>query len=327
MSNTSNTDSPKLLDVVRGKIRLKHYSIRTEQAYVDWVKRFILHFDKQHPKDLGAHHVEQFLTHLAVKSKVSASTQNQAKSALLFLYKEVLGLELPWLDDVEQAKAPKRLPVVLTKEEVKSILDQLEGTNHLIVSLLYGTGMRILEALRLRVKDIDFSRKEILIRDGKGYKDRVTMLPASLVEPLKQHLLKVQSLHEQDLAAGFGEVFMPMALDKKYPNGGRSWSWQYVFPSVKLSIDPKSNKTRRHHTDEKTIQRAVKKAVKLSGITKLGTPHTLRHSFATHLLESGYDIRTVQELLGHSDVSTTMIYTHVLNKGGRGVSSPLDNFV
>jgi integron integrase len=326
MLNTSTADSPKLLDIVRGKIRLKHYSIRTEQAYVDWIKRFILHFDKQHPKDLGAQHVEQFLTYLAVKSKVSASTQNQAKSALLFLYKEVLGLALPWLDDVEQAKAPKRLPVVLTKEEVKAVLHQLEGTNHLIVSLLYGTGMRILEALRLRVKDIDFARKEILIRDGKGYKDRVTMLPDALVAVLKTHIAKVKALHEQDLAEGYGEVYMPMALAKKYPSAARDWAWQYVFPSKRLSVDPRSEdeKVRRHHVQGQAIQRAVRQAVRDAGITKLATPHTLRHSFATHLLEGGYDIRTVQELLGHSDVSTTMIYTHVLNKGGRGVSSPLD---
>lgn len=326
MATTSNYDSPKLLDVVRGKIRLKHYSIRTEQAYVDWIKRFILHFDKQHPKDLGASEVEGFLTHLAVVGKVSASTQNQAKSALLFLYKEVLGAELPWLNDVQQAKTPKRLPVVLSKDEVAGILARLEGTHHLVVSLLYGTGMRILEALRLRVKDIDFERKEILIRDGKGFKDRVTMLPVSLVKPLQAHLAKVKSLYEADLTEGYGEVYLPYALAKKYPYAARDWSWQYVFPSGKLSVDPRSedNKTRRHHVQDQAIQRAVRQAVVDSGITKAATPHTFRHSFATHLLENGYDIRTVQELLGHSDVSTTMIYTHVLNKGGRGVGSPLD---
>lgn len=273
---------------------------------------------------MGVVEVEAFLTHLAVARNVSASTQNQAKSALLFLYKEVLEMELPWLDNVTQAKAPKRMPVVLNKQEVQGLLNRLDGTMWLIASLLYGSGLRVMEALRLRVKDVDFVKREILVREGKGFKDRVTMLPAALLEPLKQHLLKVQALHEEDLAAGFGEVFMPMALDKKYPNGGRDWSWQYVFPSVKRSIDPLSNVIRRHHADEKTVQRAVKKAAKAANITKLATPHTLRHSFATHLLEGGYDIRTVQELLGHSDVSTTMIYTHVLNKGGRGVSSPLD---
>ncbi len=323
--NTS-IEPPKLLDQVRGKIRLKHYSIRTEQAYVDWIKRYILHFDKQHPKDLGAAEVEQFLTHLAVVGKVAASTQNQAKSALLFLYKEVLGLELPWLDDVERAKAPKRLPVVLTPQEVQAILKQLQGTNHLVVSLLYGTGMRILEVLRLRVKDVDFARREILIRDGKGFKDRVTMLPVSVIEPLKVHLERVKSLHEQDLQAGYGAVYMPNALDKKYPYAAREWAWQYVFPSQKLSVDPRSEDavTRRHHVQDQAIQRAVRQAVRDAGIAKPATPHTFRHSFATHLLESGYDIRTVQELLGHSDVATTMIYTHVLNKGGKGVSSPLD---
>lgn len=322
--NTSNTEPPKLLDRVRGKIRLKHYSIRTEQAYVDWIKRYILFFDKRHPKDLGAHEVEQFLTHLAVERRVSASTQNQAKSALLFLYKEVLAIDLPWLDNVERAKAPKRLPVVLTPAEIQKILAQLDGTNLLITSLLYGTGMRILEALRLRVKDVDFSRKEILIRDSKGYKDRVTMLPLALVAPLQDHLKRVNALHEKDLSEGYGTVYMPFALNKKYPYAERDWTWQYVFPSAKLSMNPRSGETRRHHIQDQVIQRAVRQAVVDANLTKPATPHTFRHSFATHLLESGYDIRTVQELLGHSDVSTTMIYTHVLNKGGRGVSSPLD---
>jgi integron integrase len=321
--NTS-IEPPKLLDQVRDKIRLKHYSIRTEQAYTDWIKRYIFHFNKRHPKDLGANEVEQFLTYLAVEGNVAASTQNQAKSALLFLYKEVLGEALPWLDDIEQAKVPKRLPVVLSKEEVQAILRQLNGTHHLIVSLLYGTGMRILEGLRLRVKDIDFARKEILIRDGKGYKDRVTMLPVSLVTPLKKHLDKVKALHDEDLAKGYGAVYMPQALGKKYPNAARDWAWQYVFPSAKLSVDPRSGETRRHHVQDQAIQRAVRQAVRDAGITKLATPHTFRHSFATHLLEGGYDIRTVQELLGHSDVATTMIYTHVLNRGGQGVASPLD---
>lgn len=330
MVTTSNLDlqaePPKLLDQVRGKIRLKHYSIRTEQAYVDWIRRFILHFGKRHPSELGAVEVEAFLTHLAVAGRVAASTQNQAKSALLFLYKEVLRIELPWLDNVENAKRPERLPVVLTQAEVQKILAHLEGTHHLIVSLLYGTGMRILEALRLRVQDIDFARKEILIRDGKGFKDRVTMLPAKLVLPLKTHLEKVKILHEEDLANGFGAVHLSYALDKKYPYAARDWIWQYVFPSGKLSVDPRSVDavTRRHHVQDQAVQRAVRQAVVTAGITKAATPHTFRHSFATHLLESGYDIRTVQELLGHSDVKTTMIYTHVLNKGGRGVSSPLD---
>ena len=315
---------PKLLDQVVAKMRVKHYSLRTEKTYIDWIKRYIWHFDKRHPKDMGAAEVEVFLTHLAVDRNVSASTQNQAKSALLYLYKEVLGVELPWLDNVTQAKVPQRMPVVLTQAEVQAVLSRMDGTMWLIASLLYGSGLRIMEALRLRVKDVDFAQREILVREGKGFKDRVTMLPMSLVEPLKAHLLKVQVLHNDDLNAGHGEVFMPMALDRKYPSGGKSWSWQYCFPSVKLSVDPRSKVIRRHHADEKTVQRAVKKAVKLAGIVKLATPHTLRHSFATHLLAGGYDIRTVQELLGHSDVATTMIYTHVLNKGGRGVGSPLD---
>ncbi|MDO9204285.1 integron integrase [Methylotenera sp.] len=325
MQITSNqTQPPKLLDQVAAKMRVKHYSVRTEKSYIDWIKRYILHFNKRHPKDMGAVEVEEFLTHLAVARNVSASTQNQAKSALLYLYKEVLGVELPWLDNVTQAKVPQRLPVVLTQAEVQAVLSRMDGTMWLIASLLYGSGLRIMEALRLRVKDIDFARREILVREGKGFKDRVTMLPASLVEPLKAHLLKVQTLHKDDLNAGHGEVFMPMALDRKYPNAGKDWNWQYCFPSVKLSVDPRSKVIRRHHADEKTVQRAVKKAVNLTGIVKLATPHTLRHSFATHLLTGGYDIRTVQELLGHADVATTMIYTHVLNKGGRGVSSPLD---
>lgn len=322
--NTSLPSSPKLLDQVRGKIRLKHYSIRTEQAYVDWIKRFILHNGKKHPNELGAEEVEAFLTHLAVQGRVAASTQNQAKSALLFLYREVLGDELPWLDNVEQAKTPKRLPVVLTREEVQKVLSQLEGQHRLAAGLLYGAGLRILECLRLRVKDVDFARKEILVRDGKGFKDRVTMLPQSLVPVLQQHLERVKALHEQDLQAGYGAVFLPNALDRKYPNAAREWGWQYVFPSANLSTDPRSGEVRRHHVQDQAVQRAVKQAVRNAGLVKPATPHTFRHSFATHLLEGGYDIRTVQELLGHSDVSTTMIYTHVLNKGGRGVASPLD---
>jgi integron integrase len=326
-SDNSPTNPPKLLDQVRNKIRLKHYSIRTEQAYTDWVRRFILHFDKKHPREMGAVEVEQFLTYLAVQGRVAASTQNQARCALLFLYREVLEIKLPWLENVEQAKTPKRLPVVLNRDEVQAILSRLTGTQWLITSLLYGTGMRILEGLRLRVQDVDMKRREILIRDGKGFKDRVTMLPASLVATLQAHLIKVRELHETDLAQGFGAVYLPYALDRKYPNAPKEWAWQYVFPAAKLSTDPRSGAVRRHHVQEQAIQRAVKQAVRDAGLTKAATPHTFRHSFATHLLEGGYDIRTVQELLGHSDVSTTMIYTHVLNKGGRGVVSPLDQLV
>jgi integron integrase len=315
---------PKLLEQVVARLRVKHYSLRTEQIYVDWIKRFVWFHGKRHPKDMGAAEIEAFLTNLAVERSVSASTQNQAKSALLFLYKEVLQIELPWLDNVTQAKAPKRLPVVMTQNEVRTVLARLDGTVWLICSLLYGSGLRIMECLRLRVKDVDFERCEILVREGKGFKDRVTMLPVSLVQLLKQQLERVKTLHEEDLLKGYGDVFMPMALDAKYPKAGKSWNWQYIFPSRNLSVDPRSGVVRRHHSDEKVIQRAVKKAVSAAEITKLATPHTFRHSFATHLLQSGYDIRTVQELLGHSDVSTTMIYTHVLNKGGKGVVSPLD---
>ena len=315
---------PKLLDQVRDKLRVKHYSIRTEESYVGWIKRYIYFHDKRHPKNMGARDIEAFLTHLAVQGKVAAATQNLAKSALLFLYREVLEIQLPWLDNITQAKAPKRLPVVLTVSEVQAVLSRLTGTHALIASLLYGGGMRLMEAVRLRVKDVEFARHEILVREGKGFKDRVTMLPEAVVAPLKAHLAKVKALHNEDLAQNYGEVYLPFALDKKYSNAGCEWKWQYIFPSKKLSVDPRSGKTRRHHLDEKGVQRAVKQAVRDAELTKPATPHTLRHSFATHLLQSGYDIRTVQELLGHSDVSTTMIYTHVLNKGGRGVVSPLD---
>ena len=316
--------SPRLLEQVVDRLRVKHYSLRTEKSYVDWIKRFIWFHGKRHPKEMGAPEVEAFLSHLAVERNVSASTQNQAKSALLFLYKEVLQVELPWLDKVTQAKAPKRMPVVMTRDEVQAVLARMDGTVWLIASLLYGSGLRIMECLRLRVKDVDFGRREILVREGKGAKDRVTMLPATLVQALQEHLAKRRRLYEDDLAKGMAEVYLPDALARKYPNAATEWAWQYVFPSGSYSVDPRSGRERRHHIDEKLLQRAMKKAVAASGVVKLATPHTLRHSFATHLLEGGYDIRTVQELLGHSDVSTTMIYTHVLNKGGRGVASPLD---
>jgi integron integrase len=324
-ANTPSAPTPpKLLDQVRNKIRVKHYSIRTETQYLQWIKRFILFHGKRHPKDMGAAEVEAFLSHLAVEGNVSASTQNQALSALLFLYREVLAIELPWLDDVVRAKKPQRLPSVLNRAEVSLVLERMEGTYSLMARLLYGTGMRLMECCRLRVKDIDFGQREILIRDGKGAKDRVTMLPETLISDLQAHLVKRRRLYEDDLNKGMAEVFLPDALERKYPNAPNEWAWQYVFSSGSYSIDPRSGRERRHHIDEKLLQRAMKKAVTASGITKFATPHTLRHSFATHLLEGGYDIRTVQELLGHSDVSTTMIYTHVLNKGGRGVVSPLD---
>ncbi len=317
-------ERPRLLDQVRDRVRFKHYSIRTEQTYVEWVRRFVVFSGLRHPREMGRAEVEGFLTHLAVAGRVSASTQNQAKSALLFLYKEVLGLELPWLDGIESAKRPARLPVVLTEAEVEAVLAPLAGTTGLILRLLYGTGMRIMECLRLRVKDVDFERREILIRDGKGAKDRVTMLPARLALPLREHLVRVKSLHEADRAAGVAGVYLPFALARKYPHADREWVWQYVFPSRGLSVDPRSGVRRRHHAHETAVQRAMRQAMRDAGIAKAATPHTLRHSFATHLLDAGYDIRTVQELLGHADVSTTMIYTHVLNRGGRGVASPLD---
>lgn len=315
---------PRLLDQVREQIRLKHYSIRTERVYCEWARRFIRFHHYRHPAEMGAAEVEAFLSHLAITGNVSASTQNQALAALVFLYKHVLSVDLPWLANVVRAKKPQRLPVVLSIDEVQRILAQLQGDIGLIASLLYGSGMRLMEVMRLRIKDVDFVRREILIRDGKGMKDRVTVLPQRLVEPLKQHLTLVRAMHSAELQAGRGDVYLPFALARKYPKAPWEWGWQYVFPAARPSTDPRSGKVRRHHFDEKRVQRAFKLAVKAADIEKLATPHTLRHSFATHLLESGQDIRTVQELLGHADVKTTMIYTHVLNRGGLAVLSPLD---
>jgi len=314
----------RLLGRMREALRVRHYSIRTERAYVDWVRRFIRFHDRRHPARLGAVEVQAFLTHLAVERSVASPTQNQAKAALLFLYREVLGLQLPWLDEIVGAKLSRHLPVVLTPSEVRALLGQLSGTMELVAALLYGTGARLLEALRLRVKDVEFERREIVIRDGKGAKDRVTVLPENLVLPLQQHLAGVKRVHLRDLAAGFGDVWLPDALDLKYPNAGRTWGWQWVFPSTVRSVDPRNGAAHRHHLNETTVQKAIAGAARRAGIVKPCSPHVLRHSFATHLLQAGYDIRTVQELLGHSDVKTTMIYTHVLNRGGRGVRSPLD---
>ncbi len=322
--NQAALNPPRLLDQVREAIRLRHYSIRTEQAYTDWIKRFILFHGKRHPREMGAAEVERFLTHLAVEGRVAASTQNQALSALLFLYRTVLKVDLPWLGEMTRAKRPGRLPVVLTVEEVRRVLARIDGQQGLMADLLYGAGLRLLECVRLRVKDLDFEMRQITVRDGKGEKDRMTMLPQSVPEPLRAHLEKVKVLHAHDLEEGFGEVYLPYALDRKYPDASREWGWQYVFPAAGRSVDPRSGKERRHHVDEQTLQRAMKKAVRAAGLTKPASCHTLRHSFATHLLQSGYDIRTVQELLGHQDVATTMIYTHVLNRGGSGVISPLD---
>jgi integron integrase len=317
-------DKPRLLDRVRNVIRCKHYSIRTEHTYVDWIKRYIYFHHKQHPEEMGEEHISAFLTHLAVDRKVAGSTQNQALCALVFLYREVLKKEIGTFEDFIRAKRPQKLPVVFTREEVKQVLLQLDGVRWLLGQLLYGAGLRVMECVRLRIKDVDFGYDQIVVRDGKGNKDRVTMLPAIIGEGLQRHLQKVKKIHELDLNAGFGAVYLPYALERKYRNANRSWSWQYVFPAARRSIDPRSGVERRHHISENVPQRAVRKAIRNSGIAKAGSCHSLRHSFATHLLEAGYDIRTVQELLGHKDVSTTMIYTHVLNKGGKGVKSPGD---
>jgi integron integrase len=314
----------KLLDRLRHACRVRHYSIRTEDAYHDWCRRFILFHGKRHPQEMGAAEINQFLTHLAVAGHVAASTQNQAFSALLFLYKTVLEVDPGRIAGVVRAARPKRLPVVLTRDEVRRVLAELDGTYLLMARLLYGSGLRLLECLRLRVKDLDFARRELTVREGKGDKDRVTLLPESLEPDLLDHLQKVRRLHEKDLADGFGAVYLPHALAAKLPQAATEWKWQYVFPSSQMSTDPRTGATRRHHAHESSLSRAITEAVRRSGIGKRATSHSLRHSFATHLLEAGYDIRTVQELLGHDDVSTTMIYTHVLNRGGRAVKSPLD---
>jgi integron integrase len=314
----------KLLDRVRETIRRKHYSIRTEKSYVAWIRRYILFHNKRHPQEMGRAEIEAFLTYLAVERKVSASTQNQAFSALLILYRDVLNKNLDFPIDSVRAKRPKRLPTVLTKEEVSKIIGCLSSLPQLMAKLLYGSGLRLMECVRLRIKDIDFAQHQIIVRDGKGMEDRVTMLPASLVLPLKEHLQRVKRLHEKDLARGYGSVYLPFALERKYPNANREWIWQYVFPSARLAKDTRSGIVRRWHMSDRSLQKAVNIAARLAGINKHVGCHTFRHSFATHLLQNGYDIRTVQELLGHKDVKTTMIYTHVLNRGGLAVRSPID---
>ncbi len=319
-----STQSVRLLDQVRMQCRVRHYSLRTERAYVSWCRRFVLANGKRHPRDMGADEVAAFLSQLAMRDDVASSTQNQALSALLFLYRKVLKVDLPWMDSVVRAKRPKRLPVVLSHEELTRLLAALEGPHWLMAALLYGTGMRLLECLRLRLKDIDFDRSEICVRQGKGAKDRRVPLPRKLSEPLKARIERVCILHCQDLAAGFGRVWLPNALAKKYLSAPTEVGWQYLFPSNRLSPDPRTGQMRRHHVDEAVLQRAIKNARIRAGIVKPATCHTLRHSFATHLLEAGHDIRTVQELMGHKDVTTTQIYTHVLGRGANGVLSPLD---
>ncbi|MCJ7587414.1 MAG: integron integrase [Candidatus Aminicenantes bacterium] len=316
---------PKLLDRLREALRSRHYSRRTEQTYCQWVRRFIFFHNVRHPAEMAEPEINAFLTHLAVKEKVSASTQNQALSALLFLYRHVIGREVGELGDVIRARKPRRLPVVMTRDEVKPVLSSLSGDKWLMASLMYGAGLRLMECLRLRIQDIDFSRNEILVRDGKGAKDRITMLPESLKGPLQDHLKRVKEVHDRDLAAGWGRVLMPDALDRKYPNAPKEWRWQWVFPQDNRWRNHETGEEGRHHVHESIIQKAVSGAVKKAGLVKRATCHTFRHSFATHLIESGYDIRTVQELLGHKDVKTTMIYTHVLNRGGKGVKSPVDD--
>jgi integron integrase len=314
----------KLSDVIHNVIRRKHYSIRTEKTYISWIRRFIAFHNMRHPRDMGKEEIEAFLTHLAVERKVSSSTQNQAFNAILFLYRDVLEINIIDNLNAVRAKRPERVPVVMCHEEAMNVIGSLSGTYRLMALLLYGSGLRLMECVRLRVKDVDFSMNQVIVHDGKGKKDRVVMLPETVKTPLKDHLIRVKALHEYDLSRGYGCVYLPFALEKKYPNSSKQWMWQYVFPADEVSSDPRSGETRRHHLHPYSLQRAVKKAVLISDIHKPIGCHTFRHSFATRLLENGYDIRTVQELLGHKNVNTTMIYTHVMNKGALAVKSPVD---
>lgn len=313
-----------LFDSIREACRLRHYSIRTEQQYVHWAKRFILYHGKRHPSELGATAIESFLSDLALRKQVAASTQNQALSAIVFLYREVLRHDPGWIEGMVRAKQPQKLPVVLSEAEVQRLLARLQGVKWIMAALLYGSGLRLMECLRLRIKDVDLDMRQILVREGKGGKDRRTVLPERVIPALEAHIAQVRLLHRSDLASGFGAVYLPHALARKYPNAAREWAWQYLFPAAHRSVDPRTGAERRHHVDETVLQRAVKQAVREACIEKPASCHSLRHSFATHLLQAGYDIRTIQELLGHEQLSTTMIYTHVLNRGGRGVLSPFD---
>ena len=320
-----STKQKKLLDQVRDVLRTKHYSYRTEQTYIEWIKRFILFHGKRHPKDMGAQEVQAYITYLATERNIASSTQNQALSAIAFLYKHVLQKDLALAMDLVRPSRPERVPTVLSHQEAMAVLDKMTGVTQLMAKLLYGSGLRITECLRLRVKDLDFGNHQLIVRDGKGEKDRATILPGSLYEDLQAHLQIVKAIHQRDIKEGFGETFLPYALERKYPNALKEFSWQYVFPASVRSVDPLSKRTKRHHLDATVLQRAIRQAAQLAGINKPVTPHTFRHSFATHLLQNGYDIRTVQELLGHKDVKTTMIYTHVLQRGGLAVKSPLDS--
>lgn len=326
LDNPACPREPRLFDQVRDMLRRKHYSYQTEKVYLYWIRHYIYFHNKRHPLDMAEREVAAFLTYLAVKRRVSASTQNQALNAILFLYKQVLGRDIGLIQGVVRAKRPERLPVVLTVAEAQEVIGRLSGREWLMACLMYGAGLRVMECLRLRVKDVDFGLNQIVVRDGKGGKDRVTTLPAAVIPALRQRIEEVKRVREGDLADGYGEVSLPHALDRKYPNAARELAWWYVFPSSARSVDPYSKRIKRHHLDDSVIQRAVKQAVRAAGLSKPVTCHTFRHSFATHLLAAGHDIRTIQELLGHQDVRTTMIYTHVLGKGAQGVSSPLDNW-
>jgi integron integrase len=317
--------SPKLIDQVRHYLRVRHYAIKTEKTYVAWIKRYIYYHGKRHPKDMGVREIEAFLTHLAVNLNVAASTQNQAFNALLFLYKHILRREIKEPINAFRAKRPTLVPTVMTTDETGRLLSAMQGTQQLMAKLIYGSGLRLMECVRLRVKDLDFGLSQVVVRNGKGFKDRVTILPENLQTLMKTQLEYARRLHENDLNKGFGTVHLPYALARKYPNAQKEWIWKFVFPSRTLSIDPRSGKKQRHHLHESSVQKAVRKAAKTVGILKHVTCHTLRHSFATHLLQQGYDIRTIQDLLGHKDVSTTMIYTHVIKKGGMAVRSPVDS--
>jgi len=317
----------KLLDQMRAELRYRHFSIRTEKSYLGWIKRFIHFHQKRHPEEMGESEIKQFVNWLAYQGNVSASTQNQALCSILFLYKNVLKHDVVWIDNIKWAKRPKRLPVVFSEAEIRKIMLLLEGVHKLVAKIMYGSGLRLSECVSLRIQDLDFDYQQIIVRNAKGERDRATILPESLTDPLRDQIEKVRLIHNDDLKNGLGTVYLPYAIERKFPNASREYIWQYLFPSKTVSLDPRSGRKRRHHIHLDSVQRMIRKAVRQSGIRKRGSSHSLRHSFATHLLEAGYDIRTIQELLGHEDVSTTMIYTHVLKKGAGFVKSPVDRLL